>query len=99
MLSSDRAPPPIVRCARAPNSRQSPSDVHHAIDWLPRSRTADGAAEGAPNATRRVSTFLRQVSARITVSVLSSLGWLIQTAVGSGGGWGVLRTNRSGWVA
>jgi cell division protein FtsW (lipid II flippase) len=33
------------------------------------------------------------------VVVGSSLGWLIQTAVGSAGGSGGLPTNRSGWAA
>jgi putative transposase len=33
------------------------------------------------------------------VVAVSSFGWLIQTGPGSAGGWGGLRTNRSGWVA
>ena len=33
------------------------------------------------------------------VVAVSSLGSLIQTAVGSAGGWGGLRTKRSGWAA
>jgi len=33
------------------------------------------------------------------VVVVSSFGWLIQTAPGSAGGWGGLPTKRSGWAA
>src|SRR5207342_1205690 len=33
------------------------------------------------------------------VVAVSSFGWLIQTAVGSAGGWGGLPTKRSGWAA
>jgi hypothetical protein len=48
---------------------------------------------------RRVSSFLRQLLHRNTVSVGSSFGSLIHATVGSAGGSGRLRTKRSGWAA
>jgi hypothetical protein len=47
---------------------------------------------------RRVSSFLRQLLHRNTVSG-SSFGSLIHATVGSAGGSGRLRTKRSGWAA
>jgi hypothetical protein len=48
---------------------------------------------------RKVSTSVRQVDQGFVVLTASSVGWLIQAAVGSFGGAGGLRTNRSGWAA
>jgi hypothetical protein len=50
-------------------------------------------------AVRRLSTSVRQVDQGFVVSGVSSSGWLIHAAVGSWGGVGGLRTNRSGWAA
>jgi hypothetical protein len=48
---------------------------------------------------RKVSTSVRQVDQGFVVLSGSSSGWLIQAMVGSFGGAGGLRTNRSGWAA
>jgi hypothetical protein len=48
---------------------------------------------------RKLSTSVRQVDQGFVVPDRSSWGLLIQAAVGSWGGAGGLRTNRSGWVA
>jgi hypothetical protein len=50
-------------------------------------------------AGRKVSSSVRQVDQGLVVLTASCVGWLIQTAVGSFGGAGGLRTNRSGWAA
>ena len=47
----------------------------------------------------RVNPFEADFLGNHCVVVGSSLGSLIHTAVGSAGGWGGLRTNRSGWMA
>jgi len=48
---------------------------------------------------RRVSSLLRQFSNQFSESATSFTGWLIHATVGSAGGVGILRTNRSGWRA
>jgi hypothetical protein len=48
---------------------------------------------------RKLSTFVRQVGHGFVESAASLIGLLIQAAVGSSGGVGGLRTNRSGWAA
>jgi TfoX N-terminal domain len=48
---------------------------------------------------RKLSTSVRQVDQGFVVPSASSWGLLIQAAVGSSGGVGGLRTNRSGWAA
>ena len=50
-------------------------------------------------ADRKLSTFVRQVGHGFVESAASLIGLLIQAAVGSSGGVGGLRTNRSGWAA
>src|SRR5829696_2372273 len=48
---------------------------------------------------RKLSTFVRQVGHGFVESAASLIGLLVQAAVGSSGGVGGLRTNRSGWAA
>jgi hypothetical protein len=48
---------------------------------------------------RKLSTSVRQVDQGFVVPGVSSSGLLIHAAVGSWGGVGGLRTNRSGWAA
>ena len=50
-------------------------------------------------AHRKLSTSVRQVDQGFVVPGVSSWGLLIHAAVGSWGGVGGLRTNRSGWAA
>jgi hypothetical protein len=50
-------------------------------------------------AVRKLSTSVRQVDQGFVVPSVSSSGLLIHAAVGSVGGAGGLRTNRSGWAA
>ena len=45
---------------------------------------------------RRVSSLLRQFSIQFSESATSFTGWLIHATLGSAGGVGILRTNRSG---
>src|SRR5215211_7684875 len=52
-----------------------------------------------PHPLRKLSTFVRQVGHGFVESAASLIGLLIQAAVGSSGGVGGLRTNRSGWAA
>jgi Bifunctional DNA primase/polymerase, N-terminal len=47
---------------------------------------------------RKLSTLVRQVDQGFVVPNVSSSGLLIHAAVGSAGGVGGLRTNRSGWA-
>jgi transposase len=60
------------------------------------------SADAAPwiaTVVRKLSTFVRQVGHGFVESAASLIGLLIQAAVGSSGGVGGLRTNRSGWAA
>jgi putative transposase len=69
------------------------------VGWMRfrRSRPLGGVVRNATG--RKVSTFVRQVDQGFVVLTASCVGWLIQAMVGSFGGAGGLRTNRSGWAA
>ena len=66
---------------------------------LPETRAALCACGRTKNQPRKLSTSVRQVDQGLVVPGVSSLGLLIHAAVGSWGGIGGLRTNRSGWAA
>jgi hypothetical protein len=61
--------------------------------------TGAGSACAPDRARRKLSTSVRQVDQGFVVPGVSSSGLLIHAAVGSWGGVGGLRTNRSGWAA
>jgi hypothetical protein len=57
------------------------------------------ARAAAPATAARVNLSETGSLGNHCVVAVSSFGWLIQTGPGSAGGWGGLRTNRSGWAA
>ena len=67
--------------------------------FMSRQASRATAPTGAGPGKRRVSSFMRQLLHRNTVSAGSSSGLLIHATVGKAGGVGGLRTKRSGWAA